>query len=40
MGATFEEILQRDGRLVYTSVGDSMRPSTAGIRASMCCTAS
>lgn len=26
MGATFEEILQRDGRLVYTSVGDSMRP--------------
>ena len=24
--ATFEEILARDGRLVYTSVGDSMRP--------------
>ena len=26
MKATFEEILARDGRLVYTSVGDSMRP--------------
>lgn len=23
---TFEEILERDGRLVYTSVGDSMQP--------------
>ncbi|WP_297957724.1 S24/S26 family peptidase [uncultured Ruminococcus sp.] len=23
---TFEEILERDGRLVYTNVGDSMRP--------------
>ncbi len=26
MKATFEEIMERDGRLVYTSVGDSMRP--------------
>ena len=26
MTASFEEILKRDGRLVYTSVGDSMRP--------------
>lgn len=26
MKATFEEILARDGKLVYTSVGDSMRP--------------
>ena len=26
MKMTFEEILSRDGRLVYTSVGDSMRP--------------
>ncbi len=26
MNSTFEEILERDGRLVYTSVGDSMRP--------------
>lgn len=26
MKATFEEILARDGRLVYTSVGDSMQP--------------
>ncbi len=26
MKATFEEILERDGRLVYTSVGDSMLP--------------
>lgn len=26
MKSTFEEILERDGRLVYTSVGDSMRP--------------
>ena len=26
MTSSFEEILRRDGRLVYTSVGDSMRP--------------
>ena len=26
MKATFEEILERDGKLVYTSVGNSMRP--------------
>ena len=26
MTSTFEEILRRDGRLVYTSVGDSMQP--------------
>lgn len=26
MKASFEDILARDGRLVYTSVGDSMRP--------------
>ncbi len=26
MKTTFEEILARDGRLVYTSVGDSMEP--------------
>ena len=26
MKTTFEEIIERDGRLVYTSVGDSMQP--------------
>ncbi len=26
MKTSFEEIIERDGRLVYTSVGDSMRP--------------